>query len=182
MASRRAAFVLGIIAPLSLGAAQEPAPPATSQTTAPTAAAAPATATVVLRKDTLIPLRLLETVSSDTHLRGAHFRLEVTDDISVDDVVVIPSGSIAEGEVIHAAKSSVFGKAGELMITSRFVTLGARQVKLHALLAGTGQSRADLAFFVWPFIKGKKVIIPDGTELIAKIANDETFTAPGVAP
>ncbi len=142
----------------------------------------PEVRTAVLRANTLIPLRLMEAVGSDTSQTGAHFRLLVTDGIQVGDLTVIPAGSIADGQVIHAAKSGMFGKAGELSITSRFVQVGERRIKLHSLYANAGQSKADLAFgvgIVIPlapfFIKGKQVIVPADTELVARVAVDETF-------
>ena len=143
---------------------------------------APAVRTAGLRANTLIPLRLVDSVGSDTHLTGAHFRLLVTEDIYVDDQLVIPAGSNSEGQVIHAAKSGMFGKAGELSITSRFVQIGERRIKLHSLFAKAGQSKADLAFgvgIIIPlapfFIKGKQVIVPADTELIARVVADEKF-------
>jgi hypothetical protein len=143
---------------------------------APTQATAPRT--VLLHANSLIPLQLLETVGSDTHTTGATFALEVSEDVTVDGVVVIPAGSKVEGQIIHAARSGMLGKPGELIVTSRFVMVGERKVKLRSLISGTGQSRADLAFVIWPFVKGKKVIIPADTELVAKIAQDETFAVP----
>lgn len=138
---------------------------------------------VVLRANTLIPLRLLETIGSDTHVGGAKFALVVTDDIHVDDTLVIPAGSQVEGEIIHAAKSGMFGKAGELSITSRFLMVGERRIRLRSLYAKAGETRADLAMgvgLVIPlapfFIRGKQVIVPAETELIARIAVDEVFT------
>jgi hypothetical protein len=137
---------------------------------------------VVLRANTLIPLRLTESVGSDSHQSGARFRLVVTDDIHVDDLLVIPAGSVVEGEVIHAAKSGMFGKPGELSITSRLVLVGERRIKLRSLFAKAGKTNADLAFgvgMVLPlapfFIKGKQVIVPAGTELLARVAADEVF-------
>ena len=147
--------------------------------------AAPPVQIVVLRANTLTPLRLTESVGSDTHQSGAHFTLVVTDDIFVDDRLVIPAGSIAYGQVIHAAKSGVFGKAGELSITSRYLMIGERQVKLHSLFAKAGQTKADLAFgvgMVIPlapfFIRGKQVLVPADTELIARVAGEESFEFP----
>ena len=134
--------------------------------------------TVVLHANSYIPLRLAETISSETHATGATFALEVTENVTVDGVVVIPAGSRAEGQIIHATKSSMLGKPGELIITARFVAVGDRKVKLRSLLTGTGQSRAVVAFVIWPFVKGKQVIIPSDTELLAKVAEDETFVVP----
>jgi hypothetical protein len=141
-------------------------------------AAAPAARTVVLRANALIPLRFLESVASNTHKPGAMFRLEVTDDITADEVVVIPAGSIAMGEVIHATPAGGLGKAGELIVSARYVLAGDREIKLRAGLgAAAGRSNIGAAFFV-PFVRGKQALIAAETEVVAKIANDESFEAP----
>ena len=143
----------------------------------------------VLRANTLIPLRMTETISSDTHQSGARFALVVTDDVYVEDRVVVPAGTMAEGEVIHAAKSGIFGKAGELSLTSRALVLGERRIKLRSLYASAGQTKADLAMgvgLVIPlapfFIRGKQVLVPADTELVARVATDEIFEAASPPP
>ena len=173
------------VSTLLLAAGANAEDPAAAPSAAPAVESAPAIPpesagphTVVLHANSLIGLRLLEAVSSETNKTGDTFALEVTDDVTVDGVVVIPTGSKVEGQVIHAARSGMLGKAGELLVTSRFVVVGERKVKLHTLLAGTGQNRIVLALFIWPFATGKKVIIPAGTELAAKIAQDEVFSVP----
>lgn len=145
--------------------------------------------TAVLRANTLIPLRLLETIGSDTHVGGAKFALVVTDDIYVDELLVIPAGSKVEGEIIHAARSGMFGKAGELSITSRFLQVGERRIRLRSLYAKAGETRTDLAMgvgLVIPlapfFIRGKQVIVPAETELIARVAVDEEFAVATESP
>lgn len=146
-------------------------------------------ASAVLRADTLIPLRIVETVSSDTHVSGARFALVVTEDVLVDDRVVVPAGTPAEGEVIHAGKSGMFGKAGELSLTSRVLILGERRIKLRSLYASSGQQKADLALgvglfipFAPFFIRGKQVLVPAETELVARVAADETFATASPPP
>jgi hypothetical protein len=139
-------------------------------------------AVVVLPADTPVLLRLQETVSSATGRNGDTFTLVVTDDIRVDDRLVIPAGAVAQGEVIHAARSGIFGKAGELSMTSRFVTVGARRIRLRSLLAAAGETRADLAAgvglvipFAPFFIRGRDLVVPADTVLVARVAADEVF-------
>lgn len=137
---------------------------------------------VVLKANALIPLRMQDTVSSASAASGNAFTLVVTDDVYVDDRIVIPAGSVAHGEVIHAAKAGVFGKAGELSITSRYVAVGERRIRLRSLLAAAGQTKADLAAgvglvvpFAPFFIRGKDLVVPADTELVARVAADELF-------
>lgn len=166
---------------------EAPAAPATIQPgTAPTPTPVASTVTtppgsVTLRANSLVPLRVLEPISSETTAIGTHFQLEVTDDIDVDDTVVIPAGSIAVAEVIHAAKSGMLGKAGELSVSARFVTVGERSIRLRAALGSAGANRTMLAWFI-PFTRGGKMEIPVGTQLVAKVAVDEVFQTPAPAP
>jgi hypothetical protein len=148
-----------------------PAPPAP-----PLPVAVPTT--VTLHANSLVPLRMLESLSSNTAVPGAQFRLEVTDDINVDDMVVIPAGSVAMGEVVHAAKSGMLGKAGELSVSARFVVVGERSIKLRAALGSSGKSNTTVAFLFSPFIHGGQLVIPEGTEVVARIAADEIFPVP----
>ena len=182
MALRIALAVTVMILPALAHGQAEPASPATAPavptpppaTVAPPAAEAPRT--VVLRANALVPLRFMETVSSDIHHPGDMFRMEVTDDITVDDTVVIPAGSVAEGEVIHAQPAGMLGKAGELIVSARFVHVGEREIRLRSTLGNAGQSNIAGAFIV-PFVRGKQATITANTEVVAKIAADETFTA-----
>jgi hypothetical protein len=130
--------------------------------------------TLLLPANSLVPLRMLETITSDTAQRGQRFRLEVTDDINVDNVVVIPAGSIAYGEVVDAAKARMMGKAGELSVSARFVKVGDRQIRLRASFGNSGKSNLNAAFFN-PFVHGRQMVIPADTELVAKLAVDEKF-------
>jgi hypothetical protein len=162
-----------LVAALLLGAtwtaaAQDAATPA------PPAPPAPA----VLPVNSAVPLRFVSTVSSGTHTRGQTFDLEVTDDITAGDRVVIPAGSIATGEVIHAERARGLGKAGELILSARYVTVGERRIKLRAQLSQTGQDKTMQAAFLVPWIKGKNLDVPADTEVIARTAADEAFATP----
>lgn len=122
-----------------------------------------------------IPLRFLSTVSSATHARGQQFDLEVTDSINVGAAIVIPAGSIATGEVIHADRARGLGKAGELIISARFVMVGDRQIKLRSQLSMTGQNKSMQALYLVPWIRGKNLEVPVETEVIARTVNEEKF-------
>jgi hypothetical protein len=144
-------------------------------------APAPVAPTRVLPAETEIHLRLLEAVASNTHKHGDRFKLEVAEPVVVDGQVVIPAGAICIGEVVHAAKAGFGGKAGELILASRFVQLGERQVKLRSFSAGNGTDRVNLAMglsfvVVGLFVEGKNIALPQGTDVFAKIAADSELT------
>ena len=118
----------------------------------------------MLAAETEVHLRLLEPVASNTHKHGDRFKLEV----------------------VHAAKAGFGGKAGELILASRFIRLGDREVKLRSFSAGNGTERVNLAMglsfvVVGLFVQGKNIALPAGTDVFAKIAADsELAIAPSV--
>lgn len=152
---------------------------------APDPAQAPATR--VLPAETEIHLRLLEPVASNTHQHGDRFKLEVAEPVAVDGNVVIPAGAACVGEVVHAGKAGFGGKAGELILASRFVQLGDRAVKLRSFSAGNGQQRVNLALglsfvVVGIFVQGKNIVLPAGTDVFAQIAADSELAVISSVP
>ena len=140
----------------------------------------------LLRVPALTPVRLQlrEPISSNTNRPGDRFKLVVAEDVVVDEAVVIPAGAAAEGEVIHAAKSGAGGKAGELILAARFVTVGTRQVRLRSFIAGAGKDRTTEALatsiVAGPFalfLRGGVINIPVDTAATAKTL-DTVFLPP----
>src|SRR6185295_11597933 len=80
----------------------------------------------LLRALTPVSLVMDAEISSATAKPGDHFPFHVTEDVVQGDVVLIPAGTIGEGEVVHAAKSKGGGRAGELILAARFVTVDGR--------------------------------------------------------
>lgn len=133
----------------------------------------------VLPMNSEIPLRLLDTVASNTHKRGDRFRIEVATAVMIEDQIVIPAGSIGEGEVIHAAKPGMAGRAGELILAARFLRVGEHEIKLKSFTAGTGEHRMNLANGLGVsvgipglFVVGKNIVIPAGSDVFAKVAKE----------
>lgn len=203
MAKRRAHFIALVIGLLICGRAA--AQPGTEIPTSAssTAEAAPANLPPVLAPGTPVVLRLGETIGSNTHARGAKFVLEVVEPVIVEGVIAIPAGSRAEGEVVHAAKSGVFGKPGELTLASRAAVVGDRRIPLRGLtLAAVARSRQPAAGAVKTtadvlsdltilrttansaygtifaaFIQGDRIVVPAGTELVAHVASGEPLAS-----
>ena len=166
----------GAVAQDSAPPAPSPVAPSASMPADATAAApAPAMPPVALPAGAAVPLRFLSTVSSATHARGQTFDLEVSDNINVGQTVVIPAGSIATGEIIHADRASGLGKAGELIIAARFVTVGERRIKLRSQLSMTGQDKTLQAMYLVPWIRGKDLEVPVDTEVVARTVAEEKF-------
>jgi len=128
---------------------------------------------------TEVHLRLLEAVASHTHKRGDRFKLEVAQPIAVDDSIIVPAGSPAIGEVVHAAKPGMSGKAGELILATRWFRVGDHEVKLRSFTAGNGENRLALATGLGVtlgipalFVVGKNLALPAGTDVYAKVTAD----------
>src|SRR5437016_582383 len=79
---------------------------------------------ITLQDGTPVRLRLNRTVSSATAHVGDMVDFEVTDPVVVQNVVVIPKGSLAFGRVSKVETKRRFGRAGELEINVDSVRLG----------------------------------------------------------
>jgi hypothetical protein len=154
-----------------------------------------------LKAGTPVLLTLSETIASATHERGAKFAFRVAAPVTIDGVTLIPAGAPAEGEVVHSDKPGMLGKPAELTLTSRAVVLDDRRIQLRGLvLAESGHSRDGVAsaaqltadvlddleilrgagsgaygIALAAFVHGKRIVVPAGTELIARVANEESF-------
>ncbi len=163
-----------------LARGQEQPPPVAAVAAPSEAAPASTTRQLVLHAGARIPLRFLDALTSATDKAGTQFRLEVTDDIQVDDFIAIPAGSPAIGEIIDARKAGMLGKPGILIVAARYILVGDRQIRLRSNLGNAGRDTSMAAMFV-PFIRGTQAEIPAQTEVLAKVANDETFVAPAIS-
>jgi hypothetical protein len=120
---------------------------------------------------TPVYLRIDAELSSKTSKNGDRFPIHVEEDVRVGESVVIPAGSPGEGEVIHAARSGAGGKAGELLITARFVRVGDQEIRLRSFSLGVkGRDRTNeslaTSFVLGPFalaVVGGVITIPSGT-------------------
>lgn len=139
-----------------------------------------------LAANAAIELETIDPVSSKTSKTGDFFKLKVRADVlAADGGVLIPAGTPAVGQVVHAARSGGGGKGGELILAARFVELPQGQVKLRSGFGAAGKARvgATLAtsVVVGPFamlIKGKDLELPAATPLSARLAQDTSFAPP----
>ncbi len=139
-----------------------------------------------LAANTAIELETVDPVSSRTSKTGDFFKLKVHADVlGADGAVLIPAGTPAVGQVVHAARSGGGGKGGELILAARYVELPQGQVKLRSGFGAAGKARvgATLAtsVVVGPFamlIKGKDLELPAATPLSARLAQDTSFAPP----
>src|SRR5262245_19416953 len=164
--------------------AQEPGTQAAPPMTGPVLAAPPtpnATPSCCRASaGTVVLLELATTLSSAERQRGDRFALRLAAPLLVDGRELVPAGTNAVGEVIHAARSKGGGAPGELLLAARYVEFQGRQVPLRGMkLAATGQNRTGDALVAAclfrpfaMFMHGREIVIPAGTHVEAKLAQD----------
>jgi hypothetical protein len=128
----------------------------------------------VLPVNTTIPLEFDEKLVSGVNARGSTFKMQVAEDIRVDDAVVIPKGTVVFGEVVDSKKAGMLGNAGVLVLSARYVHLDQRDIRLHSALGAAGDARIALALFV-PFVFGAEATVERGTRVTVRTASDERF-------
>jgi hypothetical protein len=138
-----------------------------------------AAAQVTLPEGTKVLLRLEQTVSSESAKVGQPIEFTVTEDVTVDEQVVIAQGSNAFGTVIEAQGKRRMGRGGKLDFTiervrgadGKYVPVRYTQNVKKGGGRGltTGIVAAGIAFAVPVaaplalLIKGKEVAVPTGT-------------------
>lgn len=75
---------------------------------------------------TEVPVRLIDSLSSETSNHDQLWRGTVNGDIVVDDRVVIPSGSSVEGRIVEVKKSTHYTGAAQLTLALNRVTFGGK--------------------------------------------------------
>ncbi|MGY4399031.1 hypothetical protein ACVWZA_004243 [Sphingomonas sp. UYAg733] len=131
--------------------------------------------------NTPVNFEIVAVLSSKTSKIDEMFAIRMLDPVTVDGRVVLPAGTLGQGQVVHAAKATGLGKAGELILAARYLECGATKVTLRGLkLGGTGQDKtgtlmaATIAVGVIAtplmFLKGGETIIPAGTFAHARLS------------
>lgn len=191
-------MTIAIFAVAALAAAQEvttfhavPAPPAaTIAPAAPQAILIAPPAQSVLRAGTEIPLRLEEGLdSNDKALRvGQQFRMSVASDVRLGNLVVIPAGSPATGEITDLRRKGMWGKSGRINARVLSVRIGDRLVRLTGNfddkgVTGTAGVVAAIAFvpIAGFFMTGTSARIPAGGGVKAFLDEDLQIAVPQAA-
>ncbi len=77
---------------------------------------------IVLNAGTGVILETLSMIQSDLISVGQTIDFKVKYDVKVKDVVVIPAGSVARGQIMRAEKAKAIGKEGFVEIQIKSVT------------------------------------------------------------
>lgn len=140
---------------------------------------------ILLPANTIVELEMVDPVSSKTNKPGDFFKLRVAEAIKVGDVVLVPAGTPAMGQVVHAQKASGGGKPGELILAARHIDLPQGQIMLHSSFGAAGKDRTNASMAVsialgvmGLFVHGKNIDLPVGSALSARIATDTAVAIP----
>ncbi|MGH8028102.1 MAG: hypothetical protein ACREO0_15395 [Pseudoxanthomonas sp.] len=129
---------------------------------------------------TTVTLEILQPLNSALAKRGDKFRLRLTEPVLIEGNAVLVPGIEGVGEIVHAEKSRGGGKAGELLIAARYLEYPGTQVPLRGLkLGGKGKDNTTAAMAtaialgpLAHFVHGREIVIPAGTLVQAKIAQE----------
>lgn len=185
-------MTLTTIALAALAAAQAPAAVEWKplQPAAPQASIAPAPKPAViisaptesvLRAGTEVPLVMSESITTNgKKIRvGQRIRLQVASDVRLGGAVVIPAGSLAEGEVTDVKFKGMWGKSGRIEARALNVRVGDRLIRLSGTfddkgVTGTAGVVAAIVFvpIAGFFVTGTSANIPAGSGVKAFLDED----------
>jgi hypothetical protein len=151
---------------------------------------APVAGRMMLPAMTPVYIKIGQEVSSKKNKAGERYPIVLAEDVRVDGQVVIPAGAAGEGEVVHAARSSMGGKPGELILAARFLKVGDVDVPLRSFVMGrAGKDRSNealaAAIVAGPlglFVVGGVVIVPRDAVATAKTAVEVELPVQPAAP
>ncbi len=135
-----------------------------------------------LRTGTPVTLRLLEalTTKEKASKLNDRIRMEVSEAVMINDVVVIPVGSPAVGEITDIRYKGMWGKSGRIVGRALTVNANGRTIRLSGTFdsrggSGTVGAVAVSAVVFAPagfFMTGKSANLPVGTTVRAFVDED----------
>jgi hypothetical protein len=135
---------------------------------------------------TAVRLSLTESLNSGTSQVDDPARFEVTEDVMVQGVVVIPSGSTAVGHVVEVEPKRRLGRAGKLNLALDYVKgIDGSNLRLRATSNRKGEDKTGTVIVgtvllspLFLIMRGKDVSFPKGTSITAYIDGDRQVTLP----
>lgn len=146
---------------------------------APVVAAETAALPVMLPANTVVQLQTVDPVGSKTSKSGDAFRLRLSQPVFSGGKVMIAVDTPVMGEVVHAARSGIGGKAGELVLAARYIDAPQGKIRLRSTLSAAGKDNTDAALAaalltggLGVIIRGKEVELPAGSLVSARLATE----------
>lgn len=150
---------------------------------------------VVIPAGTLVPIRFLSTLSSKNNKAGEIFNFQISENVFLDNKLIIPANYEGVGEITKAKKATILSRPGKLEIEFKSVSaldgaslgliLGEKaeeENKRLYLAVGAGilgfiilSNPIGLVFGA--LIPGKNVEIEEGSEMFLQVKEDTTVIA-----
>jgi hypothetical protein len=129
---------------------------------------APDPKTLLLLDSTAVRMKLGKTISSADARVDDEVSFEVSEDVIVDGLLVIPKGAVAVGVVNEAEPKKALGRGGKLSVLIRSVRLADNE---QAILrsGGEGKGSSSTAGMVIPVMRGKDITFPRGMDFIGYV-------------
>ncbi len=138
--------------------------------------------TIKIPDATLVHLSLQDALTSATNKVDDPVHFEVTEDVRVGNLVVVPRGSMAVGHVVEAKPRTSLGRDGKLNVTVENVKApDGSDIRLRASSSQKGEEASGSLLLV-PFnliLGGKDVTIPKGTKFNTYVDGDQEITPGG---
>ena len=146
-----------------------------------------------VRADTVLPantevlLRMNQEVTTKgrTWAEGDTFNMSVVHDVRLGDMIVIPAGTRAVGQITWLTSKGAFGKSGKMDVEMQYLELGGQRVPLDGTYRqeGEGNTLATVGGVIAAgvfagFITGRSGRIPQGRELMATLERDLPVSMP----
>ena len=150
---------------------------------------------VVIPAGTLMPVRFLSTLSSKNNKTGETFNFQISENVFLENKLIIPVNSEGVGEITKAKKATLLSRPGKLEIdfksvsaldgTSLNLILGEEAeeenkrlfVAVGAGILGLIILSSPVGLVLGALVPGKNVKIEEGTEMFLQIKSDTPVIA-----
>ena len=150
---------------------------------------------VVIPAGTLVPVRFLSTLSSKNNKTGEKFNFQISENVFLDNKLIIPVNSEGVGEITKAKKATLLSRPGKLEIefkslsaldgTSLSLILGEEAkeenkrlyVAVGAGILGLIILSSPVGLVLGALVPGKNVKIEEGTEMFLQVESDTPMIA-----
>lgn len=150
---------------------------------------------VVIPAGTLVSIRFLNTLSSSSNKTGETFNFQISENLFLDNKLIIPVNSEGVGEITKAKKATLLSRPGKLEM--EFKSLSALDGTSLGLILGEEAKEENSRLFVavgagilgliilsspvglvlGALVPGKNVKIEEGTEIFLQIESDTSVIA-----
>jgi len=150
---------------------------------------------VVVPAGTLVPIRFLSTLSSKSNKTGETFDFQISENVFLDNKLLIPANSKGVGEITKAKKATILSRPGKLEIefksllaldgTSLGLILGEKAeeenkrlyVAVGAGILGLIILSSPIGLVAGALVPGKNVKIEEGSEIFLQVESDTPVIA-----